>query len=200
MPLLILVRHGESQFNKKNLFTGWTDVLLSSKGKQEAKEAGKKIKKHGHDIHAAFSSKLKRSAHTLDIILDTMKLKKIPILRSKALNERHYGILTKMHKKSAAEKYGQAQIDTWRYSHKIGPPKGESLKDVTDRVMPFFNTVAIKHLKEGKNVLISAHHHSIRSIISIIDRKARISDIPNGIPLVYELDDKLKPIKHYFLA
>ena len=221
--ILVLVRHGESEWNKLNLFTGWTDVDLSENGINEAIEAGKVLKEKGYTFNVAYTSVLKRANHTLDLILKELGLD-IPINYSWHLNERHYGALQGLNKKETAEKYGDEQVHIWRRSYDVQPPAlsddderyqemlgkydeyiphTECLKDTVERVIPYWNSEILPSIKEGKNVIIVAHGNSLRGLIKHLDN---ISDedivnleIPTGNPLVYELDDELKPIKHYYL-
>lgn len=226
---LVLLRHGESLWNKENRFTGWTDVDLSEKGIQEAKEAGQILKKENFVFDVAYTSVLKRAIRTLWITLDEMDLMWIPIYLSWRLNERHYGALQGLNKSEMAEKYGEEQVLIWRRSYDIPPPPlskdderypgfdprykelneneiplAESLKDTVARFLPYWHEVIAPAVKLGKKVLISAHGNSLRALVKYLDN---ISDsdivslnIPTGIPLVYELDSELKPIKHYYLG
>lgn len=223
MIKLVLVRHGESIWNKENKFTGWTDVDLSDKGIEEAKEAGIVLKENGYTFDVAFTSVLKRANHTLDIILKELNLN-IPINYSWHLNERHYGGLQGLNKDETRKKYGDLQVHIWRRSYDVKPPilddndsrylemmdkyseyipHTESLKDTIERVIPYWENNIVKELKLNKNVIIVAHGNSLRGLIKFLDN---ISDedivnleIPTGNPLVYELDDNLKPIRHYYL-
>ena len=226
---LVLVRHGESEWNKLNLFTGWTDVDLSEKGHQEAINGGKLLKAEGFHFDIAFTSYLKRAIHTLNHILDEVDENWIPVVKAWQLNERHYGALQGLNKAETAEKYGDAQVKIWRRSFDVCPPeleetderypgnqkmyasvekdllpKTESLKITIDRVVPFWNDVIAPEIKAGKNVIIAAHGNSLRALVKYLDN---ISDedivnlnIPTGVPLVYELDDDLKPISHRYLG
>lgn len=229
MYRLVLVRHGESMWNKENRFTGWIDIDLSDKGIEEAKNAGKVLKKEGYTFDMAFTSVLKRAIRTLWIILDEMDLMWIPVVRSWRLNERHYGALQGLNKKEMAQKHGEEQVHIWRRSYDIRPPmlektdplfpgndpryrgispellpQAECLKDTVERVAPYFEGVIAPAIKDGKKILIVAHGNSIRGLVKYLDD---ISDkdivelnIPTGIPLVYELDTALKPIKSYYLG
>ena len=205
MAYLILIRHGESQWNLENRFTGWVDVDLSEKGRKEAEEAGKKIK--DFKINKAYTSVLKRAINTLDIALTAAGMKdRIPIVRDPALNERHYGALQGLNKAETAKKYGEAQVHIWRRSYDIAPPKdkselnpegiSESLKDTAARTLPYFKEHVLKDLKEGKNVIIAAHGNSLRSIVMDLDHLTQEQvlelNIPTGVPIVYELDQNLK--------
>jgi 2,3-bisphosphoglycerate-dependent phosphoglycerate mutase len=229
MIKLVLQRHGESIWNKANLFTGWTDVDLSEKGVQEAHDSGIKLKQEGYTFDIAFTSVLKRSIRTLWITMDEMDLMWIPVVRSWRLNERHYGALQGLNKAETAEKYGEEQVHTWRRSYAVRPPDlvvtddrypgkdpryqhltkneiplAESLKDTVARFLPFWHTDIVPEIKAGKKVLISAHGNSLRALVKYLDDISEDEipglNIPTGIPLVYELDDQLKPIKHYYLA
>ena len=223
MIKLVLVRHGESEWNLSNKFTGWTDVELSENGVNEAIEAGKVLKEKGYTFDVAYTSVLKRANHTLDLILKELNLD-IPINYSWHLNERHYGALQGLNKKETADKYGDEQVHIWRRSYDVQPPAltddddrykdmltkydeyvphTECLKDTIERVIPYWESDIEPSIKEGKNVIIVAHGNSLRGLIKYLDN---ISDedivgleIPTGNPLVYELDDNLKPITHYYL-
>ena len=229
MIKLVLIRHGESEWNKLNLFTGWTDVELSEKGVEEAKLGGKLLKEGGYRFDIAFTSTLRRAIHTLWHVLDGVEQAYLPVIKDYHLNERHYGALQGLNKAETAAKYGSEQVHLWRRSFDVAPPaleedddrnpakqecyKGvdkkelplhESLKDTIARVVPYYNEVIVPELKAGKRVLIAAHGNSLRALVKYLDN---ISDediadlnIPTGVPLVYELDDELKPIKHYYLG
>lgn len=226
---LVLLRHGESIWNKENRFTGWTDVDLSEKCVEEAHEAGRVLKKEGYMFDIAYTSVLKRAIRTLWIALDEMDLMWIPVYRSWRLNERHYGVLQGLNKSETAQKFGEEQVLIWRRSYDVPPdalkkidsrypgndprykelaekdiPLTECLKDTVARVIPYWKEIIIPAVKSGKRVLIAAHGNSLRALIKYLDK---ISDndivalnIPTGIPLVYELDEKLNPIKHYYLG
>ena len=223
MIKLVLVRHGESIWNLENKFTGWMDVDLSEKGKEEARNAGKKLKELGFSFDVSYTSVLKRAKHTLDIILKEMNLD-IPIYKSWHLNERHYGALQGLNKDETRKKYGEQQVHIWRRSYDVRPPELDSndkryqsmldkyteyiphtecLKDTIERVVPYFEEVIKKDLEDGKKVIIVAHGNSLRGLIKYLDN---ISDseivnleIPTGSPIVYELDDNLKPIRNYYI-
>jgi len=229
MYKIVMVRHGESVWNKENRFTGWTDVDLSEKGIEEAKKGGKILKENGYVFDVAFTSVLKRAINTLHIILAEMDLLWIPEYKHWRLNERHYGALQGLNKAEMAEKYGEEQVKIWRRSYDVPPPPltkddprypghdprykdlkeeeiplCESLKDTVARVLPYWNEVIAPTIKEGKRVIIVAHGNSIRALVKYLDN---ISDqdivevnIPTGIPLVYELDENLKPINRYYLG
>lgn len=229
MTKLVLIRHGESEWNKLNLFTGWTDVDLSEKGVQEAITAGKLLKDDGYSFDVAYTSVLKRAIHTLWHVLDGIDQDYLPVVKDYHLNERHYGALQGLNKAETAAKYGEEQVHLWRRSFDVAPPalepddernpakqahyKGidpkelplcESLKDTIARVVPYYNSVIVPDIKAGKKVLIAAHGNSLRALVKYLDN---ISDadiaglnIPTGVPLVYELDEDLKPIKHYYLG
>jgi len=229
MYKLVLVRHGESIWNKENRFTGWTDVDLSEKGIQEAKEGGEVLKKEGYAFDLAFTSVLKRAIRTLWIILDQMDLMWIPVVRDWRLNERHYGSLQGLNKSETAAKFGEEQVKIWRRSYDTPPvpleasdprspafdhrykglkkneiPLTECLKDTVARVIPFWNDTLAPAIKSGKKVLVAAHGNSLRAMVKFLDNipDSEIVElnIPTGIPLVYELDKDLKPIKHYYLG
>jgi len=226
---LVLLRHGESVWNKENKFTGWTDVDLSSKGIEEAKEAGRVLKKEGYVFDVAFTSVLKRAVRTLWIVLDEMDLMWIPIYNSWRLNERHYGTLQGLNKSEMAQKFGEEQVLIWRRSYDVPPmalekkdprypgndpiykglaekdiPLTESLKETVARVVPYWKETIAPALKSGKKIIIAAHGNSLRALVKYLDN---ISDeeivklnIPTGIPLVYELTRDLASIKHYYLG
>jgi 2,3-bisphosphoglycerate-dependent phosphoglycerate mutase len=224
---LVLCRHGQSDWNLKNLFTGWQDVDLTAKGIEEAKEAGRLLKDLGYEFEIAYTSVLKRAIRTLWIMLDEMDLMWIPVIRDWRLNERHYGALTGLNKAETAAKYGDEQVHIWRRSYDIPPPEltlddprhpshdpryrgidglpaSESLATTLERVMPCWNETIAPDLRAGKNVLIAAHGNSLRALVKMLDK---VSDeaitgfnIPTGIPLAYELDDDLNPISSEFLG
>ena len=226
---LVLIRHGESTWNKENRFTGWTDVDLSPKGIEEAKKAGVLLKQEGFTFDIAFTSVLKRAIRTLWIILDEMDLMWISVYRSWRLNERHYGALQGLNKSEMAQKYGEKQVHIWRRSYDMTPPplekndkrypgfdsryktldekdipRTESLKLTVERFLPYWHCDIAPMIKSGKKVLLVAHGNSLRALVKYLDN---ISDedivshnIPTGVPLVYELDKHLKAIKHYYLG
>ena len=228
MIKLVLVRHGESQWNLENRFTGWTDVPLSEKGIEEAKEAGKVLKEKGFEFDLAYTSVLKRANDTLDLILNEMGEQDIPIKKSWRLNERHYGALQGLNKEETRQKYGAEQVLLWRRSTDVKPPeldvtdprfpgndpkykdlkpeelpKTENLIDTINRVMVLWNEEIESDLKEGKRIIIAAHGNSLRGLIKYLDN---ISDediinleLQTGNPICYELDENLKPITHYYL-
>jgi 2,3-bisphosphoglycerate-dependent phosphoglycerate mutase len=229
MYKLVLVRHGESQWNKENRFTGWYDVDLSDKGRTEAKTGGKVLHDEGYKFDVAYTSVLKRAIHTLWIVLDELDQAWIPVHRSWRLNERHYGGLTGLNKAETAAKYGDAQVKIWRRSYDIPPPPlekssehypgkdpryaelkeselplTECLKDTVARVLPLWSSTIAPMIKSGKRVLIAAHGNSLRALVKYLDNipESEIVElnIPTGVPLVYELDDDLKPIKRYYLG
>jgi 2,3-bisphosphoglycerate-dependent phosphoglycerate mutase len=226
---LILVRHGQSVWNVENLFTGWHDVDLSDQGRLEARSAGVEIKKAGIVPDIAFTSVLKRAVRTLWIVLDELDQMWLPVERSWRLNERHYGALQGLDKAQTVAKHGEAQVKIWRRSYDIPPPAlalddkrhpifepryakldprvlpaSESLKDTLARVLPFWNDRIVAELKAGKNVLVAAHGNSLRAVVKMLDNvsEADITElnIPTGVPLVYELNDELKPIKSGYLG
>lgn len=229
MHRLVLIRHGESQWNKENRFTGWKDVDLSDKGREEAKAAGQLLKSEGFTFDEAYTSVLKRAIRTLWIILDEMDLMWIPVTKSWLLNERHYGALQGLNKAETAAQYGEEQVLVWRRSYDIAPgmldatderylgndaryysiekgkfPGTECLKDTVARVVPYWETEIAPKVKAGKRLIVAAHGNSLRSLVKhldgIADDKIVELNIPTGIPLVYELDDDLKPIKSYYLG
>lgn len=226
---LVLVRHGQSVWNLENRFTGWTDVGLTEQGVQEAINAGRMLSEQNYQFDIAFTSVLKRAIKTLWIILEEMNLEWLPVINAWQLNERHYGALQGLNKAEMAVKYGEAQVKLWRRSYDVPPPaldwddprhprfdpryasltreqlpSCESLKDTVNRMLPYWFSTIAPTIKSGKRVLISAHGNSLRALVKYLDN---ISDeeivelnIPTGIPLVYELDEDLKPITHYYLA
>jgi 2,3-bisphosphoglycerate-dependent phosphoglycerate mutase len=229
MVKLVLVRHGQSTWNLENRFTGWTDVDLSDQGVREAHDGAKVLAQEGYTFDLAFTSVLKRAIRTLWIILDDMDLMWIPVRRSWHLNERHYGALQGLNKKETADKYGLDQVQIWRRSYDTPPgelseddsrhpchdrryadvprdqlPATESLKTTLDRVLPYWHEAIVPELKQGKRVLICAHGNSLRALVKYFDGMSDEAitqlNIPTGIPLVYELDDDLKALKHYYLG
>ncbi len=229
MIKLVLVRHGESTWNKENRFTGWTDVDLSDTGRTEAREAGVVLKREGYVFDVAYTSLLKRAIRTLWSILDEMDLMWIPVHRTWRLNERHYGALQGLNKAETAAKFGEDQVKVWRRSYDVPPPalepsderypgrdpryksltpaelpKTECLKDTVARFLPLWKESISSDVRAGKKVLIAAHGNSLRALVKYLDdiSDADITElnIPTGMPLVYELDDRLKPIKKYYLG
>jgi 2,3-bisphosphoglycerate-dependent phosphoglycerate mutase len=201
MSRLVLLRHGESQWNLENRFTGWVDVPLSSKGEQEAREAGKKLA--GMKFDRAFSSVLKRAIDTLRIVLEEIDQTEIPIQRNQALNERMYGELQGLNKAETAQKYGDAQVKIWRRSFDVRPPGGESLKDTAERVLPYYETAILPHLKAGETILIAAHGNSLRALVMHLDQLSQADvlelNIPTGAPLLYEFDATQRVRSHRYL-
>lgn len=193
MAYLIIVRHGQSQWNLENRFTGWKDVDITEKGKEEAQLAGKLLK--AEVFEEAFTSTLKRAQHTLSIILDESDRNDIPIIISSALNERSYGQLEGLNKSETALKYGEQQVHLWRRSYDVAPPGGESLKETADRVIIYFKEEIAPLLQKGKNILVVAHGNSLRALKMYLEKLSpeQISEIeiPTGIPLKYELDANL---------
>ena len=229
MPKLVLIRHGESAWNLENRFTGWTDVDLTETGVQQAKNAGKLLKSKGYDFDVAYTSVLKRATRTLWHTLDEMDRTWLPVVHSWRLNERHYGALQGLNKAETAQKYGDQQVLLWRRSYDVPPPPmdaddecsertdpryaklqpaqvplTECLKDTVERVMPFWNEAMAPAIKAGKRIVIAAHGNSIRALVKYLDNVSEADivglNIPNGIPLVYELDAALKPLRHYYLG
>ena len=229
MKRLVIVRHGESEWNQKNLFTGWVDVELSENGKAEAKRAGKALKEAGIDFDICFTSYLKRAINTQQIILKEMEREWLPVFKSYKLNERHYGALSGLNKKETAEKYGDDQVKIWRRSFDVRPPvmeednqynslknpayrdvdpaevpMCESLKDTIARTVPYFEKEIKPLVMEGKRVMIAAHGNSLRSLIkyfeNISDEEIINVEIPTGTPLVYEFDDNFNVTNKYFLG
>lgn len=229
MYKVVLLRHGESTWNKENRFTGWTDVDLSEKGNEEAKKAGKVLKQDGYTFDMAFTSVLKRAIKTLNLVLDEMDLVWIPVIKNWRLNERHYGALQGLDKSETAAKHGEEQVKIWRRAYDIAPPPlgktdprypgnspiysnlnpselpaTECLKDTVARFVPYWENTIAPEVKKGKKVIIAAHGNSLRALVKYLDN---VSDkdilelnIPTAMPLVYELDANLKPIKHYYLG
>jgi 2,3-bisphosphoglycerate-dependent phosphoglycerate mutase len=194
MAKLVLIRHGESLWNKENRFTGWIDIDLSEKGKEEAHEAARKIAGIAFDI--AYTSALCRAQHTLDIILQDIRQENIPVLKDKALNERMYGDLQGKNKDEMRREFGAEQVQIWRRSFDIAPPNGESLKDTCARTLPYYKKYIQKDLLKGKNVLVVAHGNSLRSIVKCIeeisDADIPMVEMPTGQPWVYEMEKKGK--------
>ena len=211
MPNLILLRHGESQWNLENRFTGWTDVPLSPKGAQEAHEAGQKLNNYKFDV--AYTSVLKRAIYTLNIVLKIIGQEKLPIFYDKSLNERHYGALQGLNKAETAQKYGDQQVKLWRRSYDVAPPKdktplnpdaiSESLKDTAARTLPYFESKIIPEISKGKNVIVSAHGNSLRSIVMKLDNLTKEEvvelNIPTVVPLLYVYDSKGVIKEHRYL-
>ena len=201
MTTLVLLRHGESQWNLENRFTGWIDVPLSEKGIEEAKSAGEKLKEYKFDH--AFTSVLKRANDTLNIVLDITGQKTIPIDYNQALNERHYGDLQGLNKAETAKKYGDAQVKIWRRSFDVPPPNGESLKNTLERVLPYWESNILPCVKKGERLIIVAHGNSLRSLVMHLDNLTKEQvlelNIPTGVPLVYEFDADAKPVSHRYI-
>jgi 2,3-bisphosphoglycerate-dependent phosphoglycerate mutase len=229
MNKVVLLRHGESIWNKENRFTGWTDVDLSEQGVKEADQSGEILKAEGYTFDIAFTSVLKRAIRTLWIVLDKLDLMWIPVERSWRLNERHYGALQGLNKAETAEKFGEEQVHQWRRSYDIRPPSlkkeddrypgsdprykilsenelplTECLKDTVNRFLPYWKDRISNSIKSGEKVLIAAHGNSLRALIKHLDNISEKEiaglNIPTGVPLVYELDENLKPLKHYYLG
>ena len=201
MARLILLRHGESQWNLENRFTGWIDVPLSPRGTQEAKDAGEKLRSFTFD--RAFTSVLARANETLRLVLDTIGQTGIPIDKDKALNERMYGELQGLNKAETATKYGEAQVKIWRRSYDVRPPGGESLKDTAERVLPYYERTIKPYLLKGDTILVAAHGNSLRALVMELEQLSREQvlelNIPTGAPLLYELDNKGKVVDHRYL-
>jgi 2,3-bisphosphoglycerate-dependent phosphoglycerate mutase len=229
MHHVVLLRHGESDWNRENRFTGWTDVDLSERGRAEAKSAGQILKAEGYSLDCAFTSVLKRAIRTLWIVLDEMDLMWIPVERSWRLNERHYGALQGLNKAETAEKFGEAQVKIWRRSYDVPPPAldeadprfpgndpryrslsasevplTECLKDTVARFLPYWHGTIAPAIKAGRKVIIAAHGNSLRALVKYLDdvseRDIIELNIPTGVPLVYELEADLTPRKHYYLG
>jgi 2,3-bisphosphoglycerate-dependent phosphoglycerate mutase len=226
---LVLLRHGESVWNRENRFTGWTDVGLTEQGVREARESARLLKEGGYAFDLAYTSVLSRAIKTLWVVLEDMDLMWIPIHNSWRLNERHYGALQGLDKAETSARHGEAQVLIWRRSYGIPPPpldpgdprlsegdpryadldpeelpRTESLKDTVARFLPYWNETIGPTIRSGKRVLISAHGNSLRALVQHLDRMSEEDvvdlNIPTGIPLVYELDDSLQPMKHYYLG
>ena len=229
MIKLVLLRHGESEWNKLNLFTGWTDVDLSEKGREEARRAGITLKQEGYDFDICYTSYLKRAIHTLNAALDEMDRAWLPVVKSWKLNERHYGALQGLNKAETAEKYGEDQVKIWRRSFDVKPPAlepgdernaalqpmyrdidpallpaHESLETTIERVIPYFEEVIKKDMMAGKRVLIAAHGNSLRALVKYFDGLSNDEivsiNIPTGVPLVYEFDEDFHAVRHYYLG
>ena len=229
MYKLVLLRHGQSEWNLKNLFTGWTDVDLTEQGRAEALQSGKLLKEGGYTFNIAYTSVLKRAIRTLNIVLDEMDLMWLPVVKNYKLNERHYGALQGLNKAETAEKYGDEQVLIWRRSYDVPPPAleetderypgndpryakldkseiplTESLKSTVERFIPYWNETIAPTIKAGEKVIIAAHGNSLRALVKHLDNMSEEEivklNIPTGVPLVYELDENLKPIKHYYLG
>ena len=229
MYKLVLIRHGESQWNLENRFTGWTDVDLTDTGRRQARDAGQLLKAEGFDFDVAYTSLLKRAIRTLWIVMDEMDRMWLPVLRDWRLNERHYGALQGLNKAETAAKYGDEQVHTWRRSYSTPPPAleasdernpandrryqalsadtlplSECLKDTVDRVLPFWETTIAPDIQSGRRVIIAAHGNSLRALVKYLDQMSDDDivglNIPTGAPLVYELDAELKPLRRYYLG
>lgn len=201
MARLVLLRHGESQWNLENRFTGWVDVPLSPKGIDEAKAAGKKLT--GYRFDRAFTSVLARAIETLRLVLEVAGQSAIPIEKDKALNERMYGELQGLNKAETTQKYGDAQVKIWRRSYDVPPPGGESLKDTADRVLPYYEARIKPYVLKGETILIAAHGNSLRALVMQLERLSKEQvlelNIPTGAPLLYEFDNQGKVIAHRYL-
>ena len=226
---LVLLRHGESEWNKLNLFTGWTDVDLSDKGREEAKQAGITLKNEGYDFDICYTSYLKRAIHTLNAALDEMDRAWLPVVKRWKLNERHYGALQGLNKAETAAKYGEDQVKIWRRSFAVKPPAlepddernaakqpmyrdvdpallpaHESLETTIERVIPYYEEVIKKDMAAGKRVVIAAHGNSLRALVKYFNNLSNDEiigvNIPTGVPLVYEFDENFNTIKHYYLG
>jgi 2,3-bisphosphoglycerate-dependent phosphoglycerate mutase len=229
MIKVVLLRHGESTWNRENRFTGWTDVDLSDRGRAEAQESGRLLREGGYVFDVAYTSVLKRAIRTLWIVLDELDLIWLPVTKDWRLNERHYGALQGLNKAETAAQHGDAQVKIWRRSYDIPPPAltpddarhpsrdprygglkphelplTESLKDTVERFLPAWHETIAPSIRAGKRVIIAAHGNSLRALVKYLDNMSESAivdlNIPTGIPLVYELDDDLKPIRHYYLG
>src|SRR6185312_13154790 len=187
--LLVLVRHGQSEWNLKNLFTGWRDVDLTEQGIKEAQEAGRKLKAQGIKFDVAFTSALKRAQHTLDLMLGELGQTKIPVIKDQALNERDYGDLVGLNKDDARKKWGEEQVHIWRRSYDIAPPGGESLRDTAARVLPYYIQEILPRVLRGERVLVSAHGNSLRALVMVLEKLSREQilkrEIGTGVPIIY---------------
>ncbi len=201
MAKLVLLRHGESQWNLENRFTGWVDVPLSPKGEREAKDAGKKLA--GITFDRAYTSVLKRAIDTLSIVLEVTGQTGLPVEKDKALNERMYGELQGLDKAETAKKFGDQQVKLWRRSFDVRPPGGESLKDTAERVLPYYEQQIRPQILAGKNILVAAHGNSLRALVMELDRLSKEAvlelNIPTGAPLLYEFDKNGKVLSHRYL-
>jgi len=226
---LVLIRHGESVWNKENLFTGWTDVDLSDTGRREAAEAGNILKERGYDFDICYTSYLKRAIHTLNLVLEQMDREWLPVMKDWRLNERHYGALQGLNKSETAEKYGEDQVKLWRRSYSVQPPKldehderspafneqyryddksilplTESLKDTVARVIPYFESEIAPKIRDGQRVLITAHGNSLRALVKyfegLSDDEIVGVNIPTGVPLVYTFDDDMRFVNKQYLG
>jgi len=229
MYKLVLVRHGQSTWNLENRFTGWTDVDLTDLGREEARTAGELLSEGGYDFDIAYTSVLKRAIRTLGLVQEVMNLEWLPVIRAWQLNERHYGSLQGLNKAEMAEKFGEAQVKIWRRSYDVPPPAleitderhpkfdrryatltpeqlpaTESLKITLERVLPYWHSNLVPEIKSGRRVLIVAHGNSIRALVKYLDNISETEiielNIPTGLPLVYELEQDFKPIRHYYLG
>lgn len=203
MATLLLVRHGQSQWNLENRFTGWIDVPLTEAGRAEARRAGEKIKALGIRFDLAYTSVLIRAIETLEIILAVIGQEGMPVVKDPALNERHYGALQGLNKDQMREKFGAEQVRMWRRSYDVAPPEGESLKDTAARTLPYFESKILPDLKTGKNLLVSAHGNSLRSIVMKLDRLSAEQvvalEIPTGVAIRYEFDSAGTPLSKQIL-
>jgi len=201
MKQMVLIRHGESQWNLENRFTGWVDVPLSPRGEQEAKEAGQKLQTYR--FTQAFTSVLTRAVNTLEIVLEVIGQTDLTVEKNAALNERKYGELQGLNKSETIEKYGDHQVKLWRRSYDVRPPGGESLQDTAERVIPYYQENIYPILSTGKSILVVAHGNSLRALVMHLDQLSREEvlelNIPTGAPLLYELDDEGKILSHRYL-
>ncbi len=229
MAKLVLIRHGQSEWNLENRFTGWTDVDITSQGREEAIRAGRLLRKGGFEFDTAYTSVLKRAIRTLWIVLDELDMMYLPVTHSWRLNERHYGALQGQNKKQTAKEFGEEQVHIWRRSYDVQPPalavtdprfpghdrryanltdaelpRTESLKDTVTRFMPLWHDHIAPDIKAGKHIIIAAHGNSLRALVKYLDNMSDTAivslEIPTGVPLVYELDSSLKPLNHYYLG
>src|SRR5215470_9871758 len=190
--LLVLVRHGESEWNLKNLFTGWRDIDLTENGIKEARAAGRKLKAQGIRFDVGYTSALKRAQRSLDLVLEEMGQKSIPIVKNLALNERDYGDLSGLNKDDARAKWGEDQVHVWRRSYDVAPPGGESLKDTAARVLPYYIQEVLPRVLRGERILLSAHGNSLRALVMVLDRLGPSEivkrELGTGVPMIYRLN------------
>lgn len=202
--LLVLVRHGESEWNKKNLFTGWRDVDLTDKGVAEAKAAGRSLKAKGFVFDVAFTSALVRAQRTLDLILAELGQTGLPVIKDQALNERDYGDLVGLNKDDARKKWGEEQVHLWRRSYDVAPPGGESLKDTAARVLPYYIQEILPRVLRGERILVAAHGNSLRALVMVLDRHTTQSitglNLATGVPMIYHLKADSTVAERYDLA
>jgi 2,3-bisphosphoglycerate-dependent phosphoglycerate mutase len=202
--ILVLLRHGQSEWNLKNLFTGWRDVDLTDKGVDEARDAGHKLKVQGVRLDIGFTSALIRAQHSLDLVLKEMEQTSIPVIRDPALNERDYGELSGLNKDDARKKWGAEQVQIWRRSYEVAPPGGESLKDTAARVLPYYIQKILPHVLRGDNVIVSAHGNSLRTLVMVMEnmssKEIAAHELATGVPLIYRLNADSTVAEKCYLA